>query len=83
MKHPFNRMTDGEKLAAFQTKNLNMWVDAPEVWIPDDDVAACEAAVRAGKEAAASIGKLTAANVMKRPVPPIGDVVSVHDVDCN
>ena len=47
------------------------------------DVAACEAAVRAGKEAAASIGKLTAANVMKRPVPPIGDVVSVHDVDCN
>lgn len=33
----------GSTLAAFQTKNLNMWVDAPEVWIPDDDVAACEA----------------------------------------
>ena len=47
------------------------------------DVAACEAAVKAGKEAASSIGKLTAANVMKRPVPPIGDVVSVHDVDYN
>lgn len=31
----------GSTLAAFQTKNLNMWVDAPEVWIPDDDVAAC------------------------------------------
>ena len=30
----------GSTLAAFQTKNLNMWVDAPEVWIPDDDVAA-------------------------------------------
>lgn len=30
----------GSVLAAFQTKNLNMWVDAPEVWISDDDVAA-------------------------------------------
>ena len=30
----------GSTLAAFQTKNLNMWVDAPEVWVPDDDVAA-------------------------------------------
>lgn len=28
----------GSTLAAFQTKNLNMWVDAPDVWIPDDDV---------------------------------------------
>ena len=35
----------GSTLAAFQTKNLNMWVDAPEVWIPDDDVAACSAPV--------------------------------------
>lgn len=33
----------GSTLAAFCTKNLNMWVDAPEVWIPDDDVAACNA----------------------------------------
>lgn len=31
----------GSTMAAFLTKNLNMWVDAPEVWIPDDDVAAC------------------------------------------
>ena len=45
------------------------------------DVAACEAAVKGGAEAAARIGKLTAHNVMKRPVPEIGDVVSVHDVD--
>ena len=30
----------GSTLAAFLTKNLNKWVDAPEVWIPDDDVAA-------------------------------------------
>ena len=35
------REKGGSTLAAFQTKNLNMWVDAPEVWIPDDDVAAC------------------------------------------
>lgn len=45
------------------------------------DVAACEAAVKAGAEAAKSIGELTAQNVMKRPVPAVGDVVSVHDVD--
>ena len=45
------------------------------------DVAACEAAVKAGAEAAQSIGTLTAQNVMKRPVPAVGDVVSVHDVD--
>lgn len=45
------------------------------------DVAACEAAVRAGAEAAERAGKLTAKNVMKRPVPAVGDVVSVHDVD--
>ena len=30
----------GSTLAAFCTKNLNQWVDAPEVWISDDDVAA-------------------------------------------
>lgn len=29
----------GTTLAAFCTKNLNMWVDAPKVWIKDDDVA--------------------------------------------
>ena len=30
----------GTTLAAFQTKNLNMWVDAPDIWIQDDDVVA-------------------------------------------
>lgn len=30
----------GTTLAAFCTKNLNMWVDSPEVWISDDDVMA-------------------------------------------
>lgn len=26
----------------FKTKNLNMWVDAPDVWIPDDKVLLCD-----------------------------------------
>lgn len=34
------KMKGGSTLAAFCVKNLNMWVDAPTVWIPDDDVAA-------------------------------------------
>jgi len=37
------KMKGGTTLAAFCTKNLNMWVDAPDVWIPDDDVKACTA----------------------------------------
>lgn len=35
------KLRGGTYLAAFCTKNLNMWVDAPTVWIPDDDVKAC------------------------------------------
>ena len=31
--------------------------------------------------AAAAIGKLTAKNVMARPIQGVGDIVSVHDVD--
>ena len=34
------KMKGGSTLAAFCVKNLNMWVDAPTVWIPDDDVQA-------------------------------------------
>jgi len=30
----------GSYAAAFKTKDLNMWVDAPEVWISDEDVTA-------------------------------------------
>ena len=30
----------GTTLASFCVKNLDMWVDAPAVWIPDDDVKA-------------------------------------------
>jgi len=30
----------GTYVAAFKTKNLNMWVNAPTVWVPDDDIAA-------------------------------------------
>ena len=31
----------GTTLTEFKTKLLNMWVDAPTVWIPDKDVEAC------------------------------------------
>jgi microcompartment protein CcmL/EutN len=45
------------------------------------DVAAVRSAVEAGAEAAAAIGKLTAKNVMPRPIREVGDIVSVHDID--
>ena len=45
------------------------------------DVAAVEASVEAGAQAAAAIGKLTYHNVMQRPIPSVGDIVSVHDID--
>lgn len=45
------------------------------------DVAAVRAAVEAGAAAASAIGKLTAQNVMPRPIKGVGDIVSVHDID--
>lgn len=45
------------------------------------DVAAVTSAVEAGAEAAAAIGKLTAKNVMPRPIKEVGEIVSVHDID--
>ena len=45
------------------------------------DVAAVRASVDAGARAASEIGKLTAKNVMPRPIREVGDIVSVHDVD--
>lgn len=45
------------------------------------DIAAVRAAVEAGAEAAKAIGKLTASNVMPRPIKAVGDIVSVHDID--
>ena len=45
------------------------------------DVAACKASVEAGAKAAAAIGTLTAQNVIPRPIPEVGDIVSCHDVD--
>ncbi|HEL2066226.1 BMC domain-containing protein [Streptococcus suis] len=45
------------------------------------DVAAVEASVEAGAHAADAIGKLTAQNVMPRPISSVGDMVSVHDID--
>ena len=45
------------------------------------DVAAVKSSVEAGVAAAAAIGKLTAKNVMPRPIRAVGDVVSIYDVD--
>lgn len=45
------------------------------------DVAAVKASVEAGAASASEIGKLTAKNVMPRPVRGVGDIVSVHAVD--
>ncbi len=44
------------------------------------DVAAVRASVEAGKAAASSIGKLTAHNVMPRPVRGVSDIARVHSV---
>lgn len=45
------------------------------------DVAAVRASVEAGKAYASSIGKLTAHNVMPRPVRPVGDIARIYAVD--
>ncbi len=45
------------------------------------DVAAVKAAIEAGAEAASAIGKLTATDVIPRPIRPIGDIVSIYDID--
>jgi carbon dioxide concentrating mechanism protein CcmO len=42
------------------------------------DVAAVQASVDAGKAAALEIGKVTASNVMPRPIRAVGDIVSVY-----
>ena len=44
------------------------------------DVAAVRASVEAGKAYASSIGKLTAHNVMPRPVRPVGDIAKIYSV---
>jgi len=45
------------------------------------DVAAVTAAVEAGAVGAAEIGKLTASNVMPRPIKGVADIVSVYALD--
>lgn len=45
------------------------------------DVAAVTAAVEAGAVGASEIGKLTARNVMPRPIKGVADIVSVYAVD--
>lgn len=43
MRSTFNeaQVRGGSYIVSFQTKNLNLWVDAPKVWLPDEDVALC------------------------------------------
>jgi microcompartment protein CcmL/EutN len=45
------------------------------------DVAAVRESVEAGAAAARAIGKLTAHNVMPRPIKSVGDIVSLYDID--
>lgn len=45
------------------------------------DVGAVKASVEAGVAAASLIGKVTAQNVMPRPVRSVGAIVSAHDID--
>lgn len=45
------------------------------------DVGAVKASVEVGAAAAAAVGKLTAHNVMPRPIKAVGDIVSIYDID--
>ncbi|MGM9526307.1 MAG: BMC domain-containing protein [Peptococcaceae bacterium] len=45
------------------------------------DVAAVTSAVEAGAKAAASVGKLTAHNVIPRPIRAVDDIVAVHGIE--
>ena len=45
------------------------------------DVAAVTSAVEAGAKAAASVGKLTAHNVIPRPIRAVADIVAVHGIE--
>ncbi len=45
------------------------------------DVASVTESIKVGAEVASAIGKLTATKVIPRPVKPIGDIVSIYDVD--
>lgn len=45
------------------------------------DVAAVRAAVEAGAAAAASIGKLTASNVIPRPIRAVNEIIAVHGIE--
>ncbi len=50
------------------------------LWVKGD-VAAVKASIKAGAEAASEIGELKATCVIPRPIRPIGDIVSIYDID--
>ncbi len=49
--------------------------------IVQGDMAACKSAMEAGAEAAASIGKLTASNVIPRPIRAVNEIAAVHKIE--
>ena len=58
----------GSTEANFKTKNLNIWVDAPEVWIPDDKVAKC-------------VGRVTDADLEGQPCFGGLDLAATSDIN--
>ncbi|MBI4806565.1 MAG: BMC domain-containing protein [Desulfovibrio sp.] len=73
-----DRMLKAANVALIAYENVGSTLVAVMV---KGDVAAVKAAVDAGAAGAAEIGKLTARNVMPRPIRGVGDIVSVHAVD--
>lgn len=45
------------------------------------ELAAVTASVKAGRASAEKIGKVTASNVMNRPIPVVADVLAVHGIE--
>lgn len=78
-------------LGLIETRGLVTAIEAADVMVKSSDVSIIEKTYIGGGlvtitvtgdvSAAASVGKLTAHNVMPRPIKPVGDIVSVHDID--
>ncbi len=51
--------------------------------IVQGDVAACKSAMESGAKAASSIGKLTASNVIPRPIKAVNNILEVHQIENN
>ena len=51
--------------------------------IVQGDVAACKSAMESGAKAASSIGKLTASNVIPRPIRAVNDILDAHWIEAD